>query len=141
MANKTTMRKAGKIAAIIVAVYIGQVVLFESLLGYFQPENANTVAITVFNEEGDSHQRILALLRSNNAMYVAVNHWPRSWYRQARSNPNVEVTMESSTGPYTAVFVDSEMEYDRVQGDNPLGFTFRFLTGFPPRHFFRLDPR
>ena len=32
-------------------------------------------------------------------------------------------------------------EHDRVDSDNSLAVVFRILTGFPPRHFIRLDPR
>jgi len=28
-----------------------------------------------------------------------------------------------------------------VQRDNPVPLAFRFLTGFPPRYFVRLDPQ
>lgn len=141
MANTKVLKRTGKIVAVVLLCYVALVVLFESMLGYFQPQAGNTIAITVYSDEGEAHQRIVSLLNSNDSMYVAVNHWPRAWYRQARANPDIDVTMDGNTEPYRAVFVENDSEYDRVQADNPTGIVFRFLTGFPPRYFFRLDPR
>lgn len=134
------MNKSLKIIGIVVLVYIGLVVAFESLLGYFQPENQATLVITTQNDNGDSHDRVLARLSSNDQLYVAVNHWPRAWYRQARDNPNVQVDLGNGPQDYRATLIEGA-EAERVNADNPLGAGFRFLTGFPPRYFFRLDPR
>ena len=41
--------KALKIVVIVALVYVGIVVAFESLLGYFQPANASTVIITTID--------------------------------------------------------------------------------------------
>lgn len=134
------MKKSLKIIGIVVLVYIGLVVVFESLLGYFQPENQATLVITTSNDNGDSHDRVLARLSSNDQLYVAVNHWPRAWYRRARDNPNVQVDLGNGPQDYRATLIDGA-EAERVNADAPLGAGFRFLTGFPPRYFFRLDPR
>lgn len=131
--------KALKLIVLVLVVYIGIVVTFESLLGYFQPENQDTLVITT-SADGATHQRVVARLESNGQLYVAVNHWPRAWYRQALANPGVTVAYPGQTGNYLAVLVDGE-EYDRVNSENSLGLLFRFLTGFPRRHLFRLDPR
>ncbi|MCG8415899.1 MAG: hypothetical protein MI746_16920 [Pseudomonadales bacterium] len=120
--------------------YLGLVVLFESSLGYFQPEAGNTVAITTFDADGEAHRRIVSLLSSNEQLYVAVNHWPRAWYRRLRENPSMRMEQNGVDSDYTAVIVEGA-EHDRVQADNPTGIVFRILTGFPPRYFVRLDPR
>ena len=132
--------KAPKIIAIVLVVYVGIVVAFESLLGYFQPANQSTLIITTTDEEGASHDRVVARLRSNDQLYVAANHWPRAWFRQTSTNPAVEIEMDGIRSSYTAVPVAGE-EHDRVDDDNSLGFAFRALTGFPPRYFVRLEPR
>ena len=129
-----------KILSIIALIYIAIVVLFESMLGYFQPANQSTLVISTSSESGELNERVLARLESNGMLYVAANHWPRSWYRQALANPQVSATVDGQVGSYLAVRIEGA-EHDRVDADNSLGLGFRFLTGFPPRYFVRLDPR
>ena len=131
--------KAAKIIAILILVYIGVVVAFESLLGYFQPAGPNTLVITTTDDSGITHDRVVARLESNGRLYVAANHWPRAWYGQALENPKVQVAWKDEKAAYLAVPVTGE-EHDRVDSDNSLGIVFRILTGFPPRYFVRLDP-
>ncbi|MEQ8954117.1 MAG: hypothetical protein RL120_08280, partial [Gammaproteobacteria bacterium] len=92
MTDTVVLKRVGKILAILLLAYVALVLLFESALGYFQPQGEGSIAITVFSEDGEPHERIVSLLYSNDAMYVAVNHWPRAWYRQALANPDIEVT-------------------------------------------------
>ncbi len=132
--------KAVKLIAVSFLVYVGIVIAFESLLGYFQPAGETTLVITTTAEDGTPNDRVVSSLESNGQLYVATNHWPRAWYNQALKNPNVQVTLDGEKGNYLAVPVTEE-EHDRVNGENSLGMMFRILTGFPPRYFFRLDPR
>jgi hypothetical protein len=129
-----------KIVAIGVLVYVGIVVAFESLIGYFQPRAGSTLVITTFDGDGTPHHRVVSRLESNGQLYVAANHWPRAWYRRALANPNVQATVDGKKGNYRAVPVTGA-EHDRVAGENSLGLVFRFVTGFPPRYFLRLDSR
>ncbi len=132
--------KAVKVIAIVFLVYVGIVVAFESLLGYFQPAGETTLVITTSAEGGTPNDRVLARLESNGQLYVSANHWPRAWYNRALKNPNVQVTFDGEKGDYLAVPVTGE-EHDRVNGENSHSMMFRILTGFPPRYFLRLDPR
>jgi F420H(2)-dependent quinone reductase len=129
-----------KIVAIAVLVYVGIVVAFESLIGYFQPRAGSTLVITTFDRDGAPHDRVVARLESDGHLYVAANHWPRAWYRRALENPDVQVALDGTKGDYRAVPVTGA-EHDRVGRENGLGVVFRILTGFPPRYFLRLDPR
>ena len=132
--------KALKIVGIAALVYVLIVVLFESLLGIFQPEAPGSLLITTTDEAGATHDRVLSELASDGKVYVAVNHWPRAWYRRALVNPNVQVTHADGTRKdYVAVFVSGE-EHDRVAADSPIPTVIRFLMGFAPRYFVRLDP-
>lgn len=128
-----------KIVLIALAVYVGIVVLFESSIGYFQPKAGSTLVITTFDADG-AHDRVVARLESGGHLYVATNHWPRAWYRRALENPEVKATVDGKAADYRAVPVSAE-EHARVDGEHGLPLPFRILTGFPPRHFFRLDPR
>ncbi len=132
--------KGVKRIAVLCLVYVGIVIAFESLLGYFQPAGETTLVITTTAEDGTPHDRVLSRLESNGQLYVGANHWPRAWYSRALENPHVQATLDGEKGNYLAVPVTGE-EHDRVNGDNSLGVMFRILTGFPPRYFVRLDPR
>ncbi len=132
--------KALKIGAIVVLIYVGIVVAFESLIGYFQPTSAATLVITTFDDDATPHERVLSRLESDGQAYVAANHWPRAWYNRALENPEVRVTFDGEKRDYRAVPVTGA-EHDRVNAKNSLGVVFRILTGFPPRYFLRLDLR
>ena len=133
--------KALKIVAIVIVVYVGTVVTFESLAGYFQPAGGSTLVITTVDADGTPHDRVVARLSSDGHLYVASNHWARGWYKRALAHPEVQVTLDGKKGDYTAVPVpDTGAERDRVERENTLGVPFRILTGFAPRHFVRLDP-
>ena len=121
----------------LVVVYIGLVVLFESWLGYSQPSNQNSLVITTFDDQV-AKDRVLSAVNNDGKLYVSANHWPRSWYRQALSNPNVEVNYKGETNSYLAVPVEGK-EHDKLKEEHAHPLTFRILTGFPPRYFLRLD--
>jgi len=129
-----------KILVIVFLVYVGIVAAFESLLGYIQPQPDNTIVITTFEDDGAPHERVVSRLESEGDLYVAANHWPRAWYHRALENPRVDVTDDGQDKAYRAVPVTGG-EYDRVDAEHPLPLVFRILTGFPPRHFVRLEPR
>ena len=137
--KRVLIKKPLKSAFILLVSYTLLVVLFESSLGYFQPESASTLQIATIDADGTVNQRILARIDSAEQLYVAANHWPRAWYREALANPAVEVSLESGQGSYIAMPVE-DAEHDSVSADNSLGLMFRILTGFPPRYFLRLDP-
>ena len=132
--------KVVKSLVIAFVVYVGLVIVFESLLGYFQPAGETTLVITTRSPDGIPSDRVLSRIESGGHLYVAANHWPRAWYNRAREYPNVQVTLDGETRDYIAMPVIAE-EHARVDGQNSLGVGFRILTGFPPRYFVRLDPR
>ncbi len=132
--------KAARLIVILFLVYVGLVATFESMLGFFQPGGQGTLVITTTDGDGATNDRVLARLESNGQLYVAANHWPRAWYKQALENPSVQVAVDGESGAYLAVPVTDE-EHDRVNRENDTGFVFRIMTGFPPRYFVRLDPR
>ena len=121
----------------LIGIYIGLVVLFESWLGYSQPTNTNSLVITTFDSM-EAKDRVLSAVNKDGKLYVSANHWPRSWYRQTLSNPNVEVLYKGEKKPYLAVPVEGE-EHDRLMIEHAHPLTFRILTGFPPRYFIRFD--
>jgi len=127
-----------KVLSVIALVYVGIVVAFESLLGYFQPADQNTLVITTYDNEGNGKDRVLARLESQGQLYVAANHWPRAWYNKTMAQPMVQIDLGDGKIDYLAVPVD-EVEHNQVDADNALPLAFRILTGFPPRYFYRLE--
>jgi len=132
--------KIVKVAAVALLVWAGIVVAFESSIGFFQPTAGSTLVITTFDAARTPHERVVSRLESDGKLYVAANHWPRAWYDRALENPEVQVTLDGEKRDYRAVPVTGA-EHERVERDNRLPLVFRFLTGFPPRYFLRLDPR
>ncbi len=132
--------KALKIIAIVALVYVGIVTAFESMIGTLQPAPDHTLVITTFDADGTPHDRVVSRLDSGGQLYVSANHWPRAWYRRALANPQVQVTVDGSKVDHSAVPVTGE-EHDRVAAEHPHPAWFRFVTGYPPRYFVRLDPR
>ena len=49
-----------KILIIIALVYVGIVAVFESLLGYFQPADDQTMVITTYDDVGEGADRVVA---------------------------------------------------------------------------------
>ena len=125
--------------AIALVLYVGLVIAFESMIGLLQPQSESTLVIATTSDSGDVDERVLAHLESQGDIYVAANHWPRDWYKQALENPNVLVTIDGETSSYLAVPA-TETEHERVNAENPHSVWFRFVTGFPPRYFLRLEP-
>jgi hypothetical protein len=131
--------RALKYLAIVLLIYAAIVAAFESLIGTLQPHAGTTLVITTFGDDGKPHDRVVSRLQSDGKLYVAANHWPRSWYRRALKNPKVQASFDGATHSYLAVPVMGG-EAERVESANPLPLAFRILTGFPPRYFLRLDP-
>ena len=80
-------------------------------------------------------------LDDDGTAYVSANHWPRAWYNEALANPDVQVEIEGVRGDYTAVSVTDAAEHERLDTKFAHPFLFKFITGFPPRLFIRLDPQ
>ena len=131
--------KAVKIIAIVLGIWVAIVVIFETMIGTMQPTSADSVTITTFDAEGNSFDRVLSGLHSGGQFYVAVNHWPRAWYRRLLENPQVRITRDDETRDHIAVPV-SEEEALRVKREHPRGISMGLLMGFAPRYIVRLDP-
>ena len=130
-----------RIAVIVAAAYVLLVVAFESMLGYFQPFGGDSIVIVTTGDSGERNERVLSRRDIDGKLYIAANHWPRQWYSQAIARPQVEIAAEigGETQPYIAVPLAGE-ELERVAEIYDVGLVFRFLMGFPPRRFLRLDP-
>ena len=126
-----------KIVGVVFLCYAAVVVTFESLLGYFQPTSSETLKITTY-AQGEPKTRVVNKLYRGETLYVAANHWPRRWYYEATENPRVSIKLNDEIVFFRAT-PTSTQEDEQVSLKNPLPFSFRLLTGFPPRKFLRLE--
>ena len=131
--------KGLKIAGILVIGYLGLVVGFESLIGFFQPQTSDSLVLKT--ADGARQDRVLERLEGDGRIYVASNHWLRGWYHAALANPSVRMTFGGETRDYEAVPVTDDEEFRRIDDANTRPFLFKVLTGFPPRYLIRLDSR
>ncbi len=131
--------KITRITALGLLAYAGLVLVVESSLGLLQPEVGDTFVLTTTNEDGVSSDRVLAQNFSGEQLYASANHWPRAWYHDAMGRPEVKVTLNGVTSDYIAVPVDAA-EHERVEADIGNGIGLKFLFGFAPQRFLRLDP-
>lgn len=137
-----------KLLAIALAAYLGLVVAFESLVGVMGQRQASRgiqpgegwLIITTTSADGTAKNTVVAGVESDGKLYVAANHWPRAWYDRAVENPDVAVVRDGEKSARRAVPVTGP-ELDRITRDYALPWAIRFLTGFPPRSFLRLDPQ
>lgn len=127
---------------VLLLIYVGSIIWFETQLGVNQPQGSTSLVLATFSPDNERHERVLRLEQIDGNNYIAVNHWPRRWYGNALNNPNVEVKMpgEDTFEPYVAVPLEGA-ELERISEEYSFGFEFRFRTGFPPRRFLRLEPR
>ena len=59
-----------RIVLICLAVYVGIVVVFESLLGVIQPQPEGILVLTTFDEGGGAHDRVLSRIDVGDQLYV-----------------------------------------------------------------------
>ena len=134
------MSKPAKIVIGLLIGYVALVIAFESMIGILQPEQGTVLIIATTGDDGVANDRVLARIEDSDQIFVSANHWPRAWYKEALANPNVQAEIEGVRGGYVAVPIEGA-EHDRLQAAHPHPFAFRFITGFPPRYFLRLDPQ
>src|SRR5262245_58285858 len=136
-----------RLLAILLGIYLGLVVAFESLvvmMGRSQAahgiQRGEDWLIMTTTDATGSTDTVLARVESGGQLYVAANHWFHGWYTRAINNPDVEITRGGERLSYRAVPVTGE-ERLRIARKYSLPWAIRLLTGFPPRSFLRLDPR
>jgi len=140
--------KALKRLALVLGIYVGLVVAFEILVGVMGGRHAERglepgedwLVITTTDADGTRKDTVVAGVESDGKLYVSANHWPRGWYTRAVESPDVEVVRAGEKTARRAVPVTGD-ERDRIARDYSLPWAIRFLAGFPPRSFLRLDPR
>ena len=124
----------------VLAGYGAFVLMAEFLIWRFQPEMDGGVTVYVTDADGKTVERNLAGFEYGNRLYVSSNHWLRHWYHLAKQHSEVQVTREGVRGPYKAVVVTGD-ERTALSRAYKMGFVLRFVCGFAPSKFLRLEPR
>lgn len=127
-----------EIAIFILIGYCVLLLILELVAWKVQPDMENSV--TLFIEQGgDTIARKLYGFEYKNNLYVSSNHWFRRWYIALLKNPVIEVEREGMKNSYTAVPIKGD-ELSEISREYKLGFLLRFLCGYAPRRFLRLEP-
>lgn len=145
-ARTTTKRKLLKIGLAGIGGYLVLVIAFASFVVYQGQSHAERgvgkdedwITLTTTNGAGKQIDSVLAGVEVDGALYVATNHWPRSWYDRAIENPLVFVTINGAQAEYRATPLGNA-EHDHLTQEYAMPLVFRFLTGFPPRRFLRIE--
>ena len=124
----------------VAVVYGAFVLLAELLIWRFQPQMDGGVILYVTDADGNSVERNLAGFEYDNRLYVSSNHWFRRWYNLVLENPEVDVLRDGVRGPCEAIVVTGD-ERTALSRAYEMGFILRFICGFAPSKFLRLDPR
>jgi len=123
----------------ILLTYVAFVLLVECLIWRLQPDMTGGITIHVTDRSGKEVQRNLAGFEYDNRLYVSSNHWFRRWYNLALDNSAVDVTQDGVRRPFKAIVVAGR-EQTSVSRVYKMGFILRFICGFAPSKFLRLDP-
>ena len=124
----------------ILAGYAVLVLFAETLVWRIQPTMDGGVTITVTPDGYTPIQRHLYGFERDGTLFVSSNHWFRKWYIAALKNPDVEITRDGVTRPFTAEAVHGE-EHERLSREYSMGFVLRLICGFAPSKFLRLEPQ
>ena len=123
----------------VLLAYLAFVLLVECLIWRLQPDTTGGVTIHVTDRSAKQVQRNLAGFEYDNRLYVSSNHWFRHWYKLALDNSSVVITKNGVRRPCKAIVVAGR-EQISVSRAYKMGFILRFICGFAPSKFLRLDP-
>ena len=130
------------IVEIVGGVFLGYVILIlllETVIWRFQPDMDGGVTLKIKDGETIVKRKLYGL-EYNDRLYLSSNHWFRKWYHTVLENPALEVERAGEQGQYIAVPVKGE-EHLEVAREYSAGFVLKFLCGFAPQRFLRLDPK
>ncbi len=135
-----------RVLVIVFAVYVALGLVFDGLIGLFQPHPGGTAVLRTFDANGRSKDTVLGLLHDNDQLWVESGHWFKGWYRRVQANPDVELVRDGKVEPYRATPVDTPEAIDlveRLMGKGRSGryWVMRAMLLFAPIKPVRLDPR
>jgi hypothetical protein len=138
--------KLVRIALAVLGVYVALGLAIDAAIGHFQPRAGSTAVLRSFDDAGQPHQTVLALLDDGTSLWVESGHWFRGWYRRVLRNPDVELIRGDQTGRYRAVPLDTPEALEHVtrlmgKGQGAGYWAARAMLLWAPIKPVRLDPR
>ena len=137
-----------KILSIVAGVCVAIVLLFEAVLGIFQPTPKGAVKVRTFDADGTAHETVVQLWEGNDGvLWLESGHHFRGWYRRVVAYPEIEILDGVEIRPFTAVPLDTAEARAEVtaikQAVNGkwLDRLFWAQKGFASMKPVRLDPR
>ena len=88
--------------------YIVLVLLIEGVVWRFQPPMDGALTLIIRPDDADSIERKLDTFEHEGSLYVASNHWFRSWYHAMLADPEVEVIRDGVSRRHRAEAVSGE---------------------------------
>lgn len=102
------MKKVALIGAVGLGVYIAIGLLFDALVGYYQPQNETTLVIQTRDDQGLLIDTVLTARDHEDELWVESGHWFRGWFRRLLKNPEVYIIRNGKRTAYRAEYVDTE---------------------------------
>ena len=92
-----------RVILIVLVSYLGVGLLFDGLIGLFQP---GSDVLRSYDTQGAPHDTKLGVIEDGDTLWVESGHHFRGWYHRVRQNPDVELIRSGVSKPYHAVPVD-----------------------------------
>jgi len=135
--------KIARMVLIALAVYVGLALLFDGMIGLFQP---GSDVLRSYDEEGRPHDTVLSVIEDGDTLWVQSGHHFRGWYHRIRENPDVELIRSGESKPYRAIALDDPETKAHLVGlikqrSGAGYYVTRALLLFAEIEPVRLDPR
>lgn len=132
-----------RVIVIALVVYVGLALLFDGMIGLFQP---GSDVLRSHDAAGKSHDTVLSVIEDGDTLWVQSGHHFRGWYHRVRQNPDVELIRSGDSKPYRAVPLDDPETKAHVirllKEQNGFGYyVARAMLLFAEIKPVRLDPR
>ena len=117
--------------------YAALLLCLELIVWKIQPNMEGVVTLHINTGETVVSRKLYGL-EFNNSLYVASNHWFRSWFHAALAHPDIKVERGEITARYSVTPVEGD-EHQQVADEYDMGLPLRIACGFAPQRFLRLD--
>lgn len=96
------MKKLAFIALTLTAIYLVIGLAFDSLVGYYQPQNISTLIIQTQDSQKGWVDTVVTARDYNDELWVESGHWFRGWYHRLLEKPEVYIIRQGERRAYIA---------------------------------------
>ncbi len=131
------VRRIAIVAGSLLSVYILIGLVFDGLIGYYQPQDQTTLVIQTQDEGGEWIDTVLTARDHEGELWVESGHWFRGWYKRLLVSPQVHIIRDGERRAYVAVPVNTEEAVELMtrlmgKGQGSRYWVFRALLLFAP---------